>query len=321
MSMRRALWRREGLLLRPKPDHPWWMSHAQIPTVLPFSDRLWRVYFSARNGANRASILAVDLDPTNDMEVLAEYLDPLLDLGLPGSFDHEGMAPSAALAVNGQIRLYYSGVAVRKDVRAQYAAGVALSEDGLKFRKAFAGPVLATGPRDPFFSTAPVVIRIAGGFRVWYVGGVGWELIAGDLDFLYEIRTTRSCDGFFWDQHSKIAVPLDKPKEAGFGRPWITRDDSGLRLWYSRRGKSYRGNANGAYRLASVRVDEQGECRGAAEAVQFENPPEPGDFDASMQAYASIAPLGDDLIMFYNGDEFGKAGFGWARLAGGATRR
>jgi hypothetical protein len=31
-----------------------------------------------------------------------------------------------------------------------------------------------------------------------------------------------------------------------------------------------------------------------------------------------VLPYGDDLIMFYNGDEFGKAGFGWARLPGGA---
>jgi hypothetical protein len=72
-----------------------------------------------------------------------------------------------------------------------------------------------------------------------------------------------------------------------------------------------------AYRLMSIRLDERDVACGDAEPVLFDNPPAPGDFDGTMQAYACIVSHHDDLIMFYNGDEFGKAGFGWARLPGG----
>ena len=82
-------WRREGLLVSVKAGHPWWRTHAQLPTALPLSDRLWRIYFTARDSDNRSRILAVDVDPGDKMRVLAEYFDPpVLDLGPPGAFDH-----------------------------------------------------------------------------------------------------------------------------------------------------------------------------------------------------------------------------------------
>jgi hypothetical protein len=34
-----------------------------------------------------------------------------------------------------------------------------------------------------------------------------------------------------------------------------------------------------------------------------------------MQAYGSVARHGGDLVMFYNGNGFGRTGFGYARLA------
>ncbi len=313
-----ALWRREGLLVSVKQHHPWWVSHAQLPTALPLSDRLWRVYFGARDGNNRTRILSVDLDPGDGMRILAEHLDALLDLGPPGAFDHEGTIPSAALLVDGEVRLYYIGVVVRKDVRGQASIGLAVSDDGLTFRKLFAGPVHGTGPFDPYFNSAPVVRKNQHGYRMWYVGGTGWRPVSGVLDLCYEIRTTHSTDGQIWSVRSETAIPQEPSWVAGLGRPWITEEPHGLRLWFSRRGEEYRAAGDGAYRLMSVRVDGQGISFGEAKPVRFDNPPAPGDFDSWMQAYACVLPYKDDLIMFYNGDNFGRTGFGWARLAGGA---
>src|SRR5579872_5555785 len=101
-------WRREGLLLGVKPGHEWWVSHAQLPTVLPLNDRLWRIFFAARDRENVGRILAVDVDPSDRMRVVAEHFDPLIELGPLGSFDQAGMSPSAVVAVGGQVRLYYN---------------------------------------------------------------------------------------------------------------------------------------------------------------------------------------------------------------------
>jgi hypothetical protein len=262
-------------------------------------------------------MLAVDLDPGDRMRVVAEYLDSLLDCGPPGTFDHGGASPSAALWVDGQVRLYYIGVSRREDVRGQTAIGLAVSDDGLTFRKAFSGPVHGIGPFDPCFTTAPTVRRMREGYRMWYVSGTEWRPVHGKMEPFYEIRSTHSSDGFIWDARSQTTIALRAPA-AGYGRPWVAEGNDGLRLWFSRRGEVYRGVGDGAYRLASILADEHGGFSGAAEPVAYENPPETSDFDSWMQAYACVVPHRDDLIMFYNGDDFGRTGFGWARLAGGA---
>jgi len=310
-------WRREGLLVAVKRDHPWWVSHAQMPTVLPLSDRLWRVYFAARDRSNRSRILAVDLDPSNDMQIVAEHFDPLLDLGPPGAFDHMGVGPSVALMVDGQVRLYYTGIFVRQDVRIQSAIGLAISDDGLNFRRPFRGPVFSTGPFDPFFSAACTVLRSPEGYRMWYTSGTDWRMVNGQLDYFYEIRTTRSANGLTWDPSSDAAVSLEAPADAGLVRPWITETRHGRRLWFSRRGVSHHGPGEGAYHLVSVPADARQSFAGQRERVQFENPPVAGDFDSWMQAYACIVSHCDEWIMFYNGDDFGQSGFGWSRLREG----
>jgi hypothetical protein len=37
-----------------------------------------------------------------------------------------------------------------------------------------------------------------------------------------------------------------------------------------------------------------------------------------MQAYPCVGVSGEDLVMLYNGNGFGRDGFGYARLRGGA---
>jgi hypothetical protein len=66
----------------------------------------------------------------------------------------------------------------------------------------------------------------------------------------------------------------------------------------------------------SAPLEERTGCATArAEPIRFANPPERGDWDGEMQAYASIAAAPDRLMMFYNGNGFGAQGFGWAEAA------
>jgi hypothetical protein len=311
-------WRRQGFLVSVQPGHPLWRSHAQIPTILPLSDRLWRVYFGARDHDNRSRIFAVDLDPSDNMRIIEEHFEPLLDLGPPGTFDHEGMVPASTITVGGEIRLYYGALFVRQDVPGQATIGLAVSNDGLRFRRAFAGPVHGLGPFDPYFSSVPTVLRTPDGYRMWYVGGIEWRELNGELVLISEIRTTRSSDGTVWDPQSERAVVPRLPTEVGLGRPWIMETRNGRRLWISRRGETHRKAGDDAYHLASIAVDEQGSFSGPAEPLVFENPPGAGDFDSWMQCYACVVPYERDLLMLYNGNDFGREGFGWALLPGGA---
>ncbi len=306
------LWKRRGLLLPVNAGHAWWTSHAQAPCVLQVTPRLWRVYFSARNAANRASPVAFDVDPGDNMRVLAEYIEPLLEPGAPGSYDHTGVGSACALWVDGQVHLYTTGVHLRSDVRFQLSIGLAQSEDGLSFMPAFQGPVRATGPYDPFFVSMPCVRASENGYRMWYVSGVGWTSSGTQLEPLYDIRTCYSADGRIWEQFSQCVLSSARLGASAAGRPWVTQEGSRLRLWYSLRGAEFRQGGNAAYRIVSQLLDSEGVASGAPEPVIFSNPPAVGDFDDWMQAYACIMDYEDSQIMLYNGNDFGRAGIGWA---------
>lgn len=315
---RRRLWRRHGLVLQPPEEHTWWHSHAQAPTILPIDDRLWRVYFGAREQPPRSRILCADLDPGDGFRVLRVYPDPVLPLGAPGTFDSHGMGPSTVLRIDGRIHLYYTGMALRSDVPYQLAIGLAISDDGLTFRRAGEGPVLSIGPHDPLFVSTPCVRRTSDGFAMWFASGVAWRSGDGGLDPFYVIRHTRSADGVFWSRATEWVFGSGTEDEAGLVRPWVVEGGEGLQLWYSRRGAGrFRTRDGEAYRLHEAMMDGDHVVASTQRPVIFENPPAEGDWDGWMQAYACIQPLGDDLIMLYNGNDFGRGGFGYARLNGG----
>jgi hypothetical protein len=318
MPMALPPWRRQGLIVSVKAGHALWQSHAQMPTVLPLSDRLWRVYFGVRDRDNRSRIFAVDLDPGDNMRIVAEHFEPLLELGPIGAFDHAGMVPATAVIVDGQIRLYYGALFLRRDVPGQATIGLAVSDDGLRFRRAFAGPVHGLGPFDPFFSSVPTVLKTADGYRMWYVGGTQWRDVNGETILFNDIRTTHSSDGMLWDVRSETAIAARLPAEVGLARPWVMETRKGRRLWISRRGEIHRKGGEGAYHLASFGADEQGVFSDPAEPLVFEKPANADDFDSWMQCYACVMPYGRDLVMLYNGNDFGRGGFGWALMPGGA---
>ncbi|WP_156938334.1 hypothetical protein [Mesorhizobium sp. WSM3626] len=305
-------WTRHGLLVSVKVGHGWWASHAQVPTALAFSSRLWRIFFAGRNKDNRSSILAVDVDPQNGMRVVGEHLDPIMEWGPSGTFDCSGLGPSCALMVDGRVRLYYSGIYARNDVSFQIAIGLAISGDGVSFKRAFAGPIRGIGPVDPYFVSTPFVDAVEGGYLMWYASGTGWVNVKGVLEPDYVLRSCVSPDGMIWEVGSSIVLPDDLGDGVSHTRPWLTHEVGGVRLWYSRRGRDFRAGGNEAYRLFSRRIDTRDGTVGEAEPVIFSNPPTLDDFDSWMQAYCCVMRCANRDVMFYNGNGFGEAGIGWA---------
>ncbi|MBZ9993446.1 hypothetical protein [Mesorhizobium sp. BH1-1-4] len=305
-------WTRKGLLLPVKAGHQWWASHAQSPTVLALSSRLWRIYFAGRDAGNLSSMMAVDVDPLDGMRILAEHLDAIMVPGPPGTFDSSGLGPSCALIIGGRIHLYYSGIYPRLDVRTQLAIGLAISDDGLTFERISPGPVRGIGPKDPYFVSTPFVSAIEGGYRMWYTSGTGWMDVDGSREPVYGIRSCISEDGILWETGSSLCLHEDADEGASLTRPWVTQGDDGMRLWYSRRGKQFRNGGNEAYRLFSRRINARGDIVGEAEPVIFSNSPVAGDFDSWMQAYGCVMQCASGEVMFYNGNGFGQDGIGWA---------
>lgn len=307
-------WDRQGLMFATPVGHPWWRTHAQAVTPLVLGPRRWRLYVSGRDDQNRLRMVYLDVDPMDGMRELDRCFEPLLPLGEPGTFDSAGQGACSALLRQGRVYLYYVGFHLRRDVPYSISLGLATSEDGHAFTRAVPGPVIGTGPHDPGLSTVAHVVEVDDGLHAWYTSGTGWvQTPDGRLDPLYGLATARSKDGIHWTRGQTEIPPTSQ--YGGVTRPWTATLQGVPHLFFARRGTyHFRESSEMAYRLMQVRLAPDGQPEGEPRPVEYSRPPQPGDWDGSMQAYPAIVPLGPGYVMFYNGDGFGIGGFGWATL-------
>lgn len=299
-------WRKLGLLWAPSGTRPWARTHAMLPTPLRLGNRRLRLLLASADENIVSSIGWIDLDTNDPRRILAVAEEPVLRPGEPGHFDDNGVNPCTAINMpDGSVRLYYVGYQLHRKVPYTLFAGVAAAgENAGEFRRVSRVPVLDRGPDEVFFRTAPHVLPCGDGWQAWYIGGGEFVDEGGRLLPRYGLRHAMSADGLTWPSVGRELL-APGPGELGFGRPWVLRDESGWRLWYSIRTiQGYRlGYAESSDGLDWRRLDDR-----VGIAVS------PGDWDGEMICYAAIERIGDHLYMFYNGNGYGRTGVGLAIL-------
>ncbi len=304
-------WRKHGLVFRPGNKESWMQSHAQVPTPLP-GDGFLRIYFSSRPERNLSLTTFVDLDANNLKTILRLHPTPILELGKPGTFDEHGIMPSCAVRYEGRVFLYYSGWSRGTSVPYTNSTGLAISEDaGTTFRKVSEGPVLGKNIHDPYSATSPCVLQEGDSWHMWYCSGTGWLQINGKYEHTYDIKYAWSTDGIEWRPSGETAITPRTESEA-LTRPFVTRDSHGYHMWFCYRGSHDFRDGRDAYRIGyAFSRDLKGWERRDDEAGL--GPSESG-WDSKMVAYPAVVQLGENTLMFYNGNSFGQEGFGYATL-------
>jgi predicted GH43/DUF377 family glycosyl hydrolase len=303
-------WRKLGLIYGPDGTLPWALTHAMVPTPYRISREIIRIFFSScdKHGVARPSYIDVAGDnPTN---ILYIHDRPLFDIGVPGTFDENGILPcSVAPTPQNQIYMYYAGFELGTKIRYRLLTGLAISQDGgSTFKKTHTTPILERTPYELFIRGGPYCLHDAGHFKLWYVAGSRWEEINKKSSPIYDIRYAESNDGIHWPSEGKTVIPVSKPDEYGFGRPCIIKKPGGgYRMFYSIRRRSL-----GAYRLGYAE---------SRDGIQWERLDEklnlditPGSFDSDTITYAAPLEINGKLYLFYNGNNFGESGFAAAIL-------
>ena len=298
-------WRRLGLAAGPQDIPAGMTSHLQCP--VPFLDSSGRLFlfFTARDAANRSHPFRLELDPEKPTRLLRVDQAPLLDLGGPGHFDSCGVMPSCAFTLpDGRVALYYIGWNVPNDVPFHNSIGVALSEDGGRsFNRPFRGPLLDRNPHDPLFVSTPHVRQEGDGFRMWYLSGVAWERDGEGFRSYYNIRSAHSPDGLFFTPTGEIAVDYLAPDECALASPTVAQLEGGWVMWFSAR--------RDRYRIMSA-LSEDGRTWRRDPKPALEPAALPGAFDDEQTAYPAVCEVYGRLLMFYNGNQFGRTGIGVA---------
>lgn len=289
---------------------PWAKSHAMIPTPVQLNEDVIRVYvtFCDDNEVGRPGY--VDVATSDPLKVLKVSQQPLLDLGLPGTFDESGLLTCAVTPLgDGRVFMYYVGFELGTKIRYRLLTGLAISEDGGEtFHRHALTPVLERTSAELFFRCGPYCLHGPQGFRLWYVAGSEWTVVDGKSMPVYDIRYAESGDGIHWPEQGEVQISVTQPDEHGFGRPCVVpKPNGGYRMFYSVRRRSF-----GAYRLGYAESVDGRSWKRMDDKLNLNVTT--GSFDSDAIMYAAPIIIGDKLYVFYNGNGFGRDGFAVAVL-------
>ncbi len=298
-------WKKLGLVFAPDGNYDWMMTHAANPIAMPLSNGLIRTYFSCRDCTNRSSVGFVDINLEKPSEVLAVSGKPVLSPGERGFFDDSGVTSACLISANEQIFLYYVGWNLCKMVPWRNSIGLALyDKNTARFEKNSLAPVMDRCAIDPLSLSYPYVIFESGIFRMWYGSNLSWGVEEQDMEHV--VKYAQSEDGIHWQREGVVCIDFKSPDEYAIARPSVVKDGDTYKMWYSYRGKAYRiGYAESVDGIKWTRKDEDAGIDVSSSG-----------WDSEMIEYPYVFDHKGKRYMLYNGNGYGKTGFGLAVLGG-----
>lgn len=284
------------------------VTGGRAPVPLHLGDDLYRIYFASYDGLGRGRIFSLDLNLEKPTTYCNLKTIPVVDIGATGFFDDNGVIPSDVVATEEAIYLYTIGFSVKNRVLFDAATGLAISRDGGRSFGKLNGPVLDRGVDDPCFAASPTVVREDDGWRMWYVSCDYWRPHGTGYRHYYNIKHKRSADGIYWEPRSTVSIDYASEHEYAISRPSVIRDKGIYRMWYSFREQpgiaTYRiGYAESPDGLSWTRFDDRA-------GIDVSD----SGWDSEMICYPRVFMHGDLFYLLYNGNGYGRSGFGLARL-------
>ena len=296
-------WKKRGVLFCPDHQFDWMQTHASSPFVEVLGGGTIRVYFTSRDQRNRSSIGSLDLEMRDPFKVFNLSPEPLVAPGSPGLFDDSGAAMGWLTVVSGKKHLYYLGWNLGVTVPWRNSLGLAVAGPGEeRFTKTSIAPLLDRNEVDPYSISYPSILMENNLWRMWYGSNLSWGPNPSDMSHV--IKYAESNDGVHWERRGKVALDLGSKEEYALAKPFVLKEMGIYKMWYSFRGSSYRiGYAESVDGLQWERMDGHAGI-GVSES----------GWDSEMVEYACIFDMNGERYMLYNGNGYGKTGFGMAVL-------
>ena len=293
---------------------------AQSPQTLVFDDFV-RIYFSTRsvdrsNGKYLSHIAFVDMN--KDFKEIIRVSDhSVIELGGLGCFDEHGIFPMNVVRHGDAIYGYTCGWSRRVSVSVDTAIGLAIShDDGFTFRRVGDGPVVAATPNEPYLIGDACVRIYRNTFHMWYIFGTGWKRFVADAaaDRTYKIGHAVSSDGVAWVKEESRQIIRDRlgPDESQ-ALPTVIEISGRYHMFFCyRQSYDFRTNRNRSYRIGQAYSDD------LVNWIRDDDHPgidvTAGDWDSDMLCYPHAFECDGKVYLLYNGNEFGRYGFGLAVL-------
>ncbi len=278
-------------------------THAANTVAEHLEGDLFSVYFSCRDGQNRSHIAYVVIELNPPFPVLEIARKPILSPGEIGTFDDSGASLSCIQTIRGRRFLYFLGWNLGLTVPWRNSIGLAILDEVTRAYVRYSrAPLIDRNHVDPFSISYPFVMEDEGIYRMWYGSNLKWG--ATDKDMAHLIKYAESPDGLNWKREGMIVLHFKDESEYAMSRPFVLKEKGIYRMWYSYRGAAYRiGYAESENAIDWERMDEN-------VGITVSN----SGWDSEMVEYPFILDHKGQRYMIYNGNGFGRTGFGLAIL-------
>jgi hypothetical protein len=294
---------------------------AQSPQALVLADRV-RIYFSTRqrDAANKylSHVVFADFDKglSKVLDVSRHTVVPLGDLGC---FDEHGIFPMSPVRVGAQVFGYTTGWNRRVSVPVDSSIGLVVSsDDGRTFRKSGSGPVVTSSLREPFLIADAFVALHGGMFHMWYIYGTAWSARQPNEtpDRVYKIGHATSPDGIAWRKEGRQLIADRLGDSECQALPTVIEHNGRYHMYFCyRRQFGFRSERDSGYRIGYACSDDL--ARWTRDDAQAGIDVGDEGWDSDMQCYPSVFACDGEVFLLYNGNEFGRRGFGLAILERG----
>ena len=303
------LWKKCGLIWSPEAGSDKFHRYGILPVPIYIKEHnIVRVFFGSADKNIHSKIYSLDLNPDNLNEVIRPPGKIKLDIGKPGTFDDSGVVPSYVIRIKDNLILYTVGFQRAEKVPYILFAGIAVSNDfGETFRRPHESPILPRNNFRPTSQGAPSVLYLNGKYKMWHWFSTKWIKINGKYFLDYKIGYAESKDGLNWKMKNITCLEPDNAKgEFALARPYVLYENEMFKMWYSKRliGKGYRiGYAESIDGINWIRKDDLTGIDVSKDG-----------WDSEMVCYPAILDLENKRYLFYNGNNNGATGFGYAEL-------
>lgn len=299
-------WLKRGLIYSPGKKYFWNQLYAMMPTPYYFEAlNIIRIYFGTTDSERFGRISFIDVDADNPSKIIFQSENYILDLGEDGFFDDCGVVPSSIIKINSTFYLYYVGFQRCAKVPYMLFSGLAIG-DGIKFERFSNAPIIDRTKNNSISNAAPYVLKDGEIFRMWFWKGLEWTTVNQKKYIKAIICHATSTNGIDWQINAQPCIELNHENEFSVGRPWVTVQNGNYKMYYSVRhlDKLYRlGYAESNDGINWIRKDDEIGINVS-----------PDGWDSQMICYPAFITVKNKNYLFYNGNNNGETGFGYAEL-------
>lgn len=286
-------------------------THASHPCAVHFKNDTFVLAFTCRDSKQRSHIFLCYAEFVDDQLKLLGEPKLALSPGETGTFDGEGVISVCFVQHKGATFLYYVGWQNLPEKMWLCDTGRAIADlDQLTLKREFTGPVFGRDKHNPLFVGATAFQIVGDLWHTWYNSGIRWEKTESGYLHYYGIHHGTSKNGIDWTSEPNQVLPFKDKYEYAFGRPTVVRVADRYLMWFAHRASK----AVSTYRIGfasstdGLKWDRNDSLAGIDVSDE--------GWDSEMICYPYVLMHKQKSLMLYNGNSYGKTGFGLAVMAG-----